>query len=177
MKPLKQGKMHLENDVLIKVLQKCPLVQVDVLFYFSRKAKPSESFSIDLRLSPNDSDLVYFKKRLWKEGLNERKTQLGIKSAALTVGYYQQCDGVKDPNSFTESFTNDQWSIGLHKVLTHEEFVITTRVMESTVVHSVPKAHQRSISCHLATEALVSQEKTECRNTPATTNKRQPNCT
>lgn len=163
MKPLKQGKIHLENDVLIKVLQKCPLVQVDVLFYFSRKAKPSESFSIDLRLSPNDSDLVYFKKRLWKEGLNERKTQLGMKSAALTVGYYQQCDGVKDPNSFTESFTNDQWSIGLHKVLTHEEFVITTRVMESTVVHSVPTAHQRSISCHLATEALVSQEKTECR--------------
>lgn len=35
--------------------------------------------------------------------------------------------------------------------------------MESTVVHSVPTAHQRSISCHLATEALVSQEKTECR--------------
>lgn len=87
MKPLKQGKMDLKNDVLIEVLQKCPLVQVDVLFYFSRKAKPSESFSIDLGLSPNDSDLVYFKKRLWKEGLNERETQLGIKSAALTVRY------------------------------------------------------------------------------------------
>ena len=106
---------------------------------------------------------VYFKKRLWKEGLNERKTQLGIKSAAPTVGYYQQCDGVKDKNSFTESFTNDQWTIGLHKVLTHGEFVITTRNMESTVVHSVPMAHQRSISCHLTTEALVSQERTERR--------------
>lgn len=67
-------------------LERNPVVQVISFYYTCQASLPVETFVCDVRLSENDKRLAHFKKRLWKEGLQLRKEQLGLENCILLVG-------------------------------------------------------------------------------------------
>lgn len=94
---------------------------------------PVETFLCDVRLSENDKSLAHFKERLWKEGLQLRKVQLGLENWILLVGYSKRQEG-QCYNNFTESFTDEQWCIALSKLLNDYDFVITVKAVQANLV-------------------------------------------
>lgn len=130
------------SNVIETSLERNPVVQVIAFFYISQASLPAETSSIDVRLSESDRSLAHFKKRLWKEGLQLRKLQLGIDNGILLVGYSKRQEGQCFCN-FTESFTDEQWCIALSKVVNNHDFVITVKVVEAKVVSSVSEVQAR----------------------------------
>ena len=123
-------------------LKRNPVVQVISFFYISQASLPVETFLCDVRLSENDKSLAHFKKRLWKEGLQLRKVQLGLDNCILLVGYSKRQEG-QCYNNFTESFTDEQWCIALSKVLNDYDFVITVKAVQAKVVSSISNVQPR----------------------------------
>ena len=119
-------------------LERNPVVQVISFFYISQASFPVETLLCDVHFSENDKSLAHFTKRLWKEGLQLRKVQLGLENCVLLVGYSkrQECQCY---HNFTESFTDAQWCIALSKVLHDNDFVITVKAVQAKVVSSVSK--------------------------------------
>lgn len=118
-----------------KVLHKNPVVRVVAFFHSSRSKRHVDSFSVDIILSESDTNLSYLKKRVFKEGIEQRKSHLGFKNCIRAVGYTRKQN--QHCYDFVESFTNEQWCIALSNVLSDPDLVITVKVIEAKVVHSL----------------------------------------
>lgn len=98
-----------------------PVVRVVIFFYAgSQRAYPAETFSIDVILSESDTNISQFKKRLLNEGIKQRKLHLGFKNCILALGYSTRKES-QNCYDFVESFTNNQWSIALAKILSNPD--------------------------------------------------------
>jgi hypothetical protein len=91
------------------------VIVVNILMFRKDQAVPCHRYNIDVVLQPTDYEIPVFKKRLMREGVEEVRKKIGLMRIDIQVGYWRKED--KKMTDFRESFSNEQWAIGIGRVL------------------------------------------------------------
>ena len=94
------------------------IVSVQVVMFKCGQKAPCHGYSLDVKLTSDDMDLNYFKRRiLQREGVESVRRDIGLLRYKCHVGYSRKEPNLEKYTCFKESFNNDQWNIALNKII------------------------------------------------------------